>query len=332
MFNFRSMLASTGRPILVVGLNPCLDVTLAVPKLETGKTNYYSNYHENLGGKGSNVIRAIHALGSTGSIFTPEFPKDGSKVSQLMEHEGIRAHLVNLPGHLRVNYKVLDYNDQHEVRMTELNSPGRPLADVAVQMLEREWLRQIEQDQLLVLSGSLIPGLPADTYHRLITAQHQRGGRVVLDARGEAFMHALAAQPDLVKPNRDELAEATGMPCDTIDEAVAAALKLREMGADVVLASLDDDGAIITRGTAAYHAAAPQNRSIQRLAGAGDIMAAILACFASRDDDLTDDELPDVLIWAMAASQAAISREGLSMPSIEEVEAWVPSIEVSQIR
>ena len=332
MFNFRQMLETSGRNILVVGLNPCLDVTISVPRLETGATNYYDNYHENLGGKGSNVVRAIHALGGSGSIFSPEFPEDGSKVSLLMQKEGINAYLVNLPGHLRVNYKVLDVTEAHDVRMTELNSPGMFIAEVAVRLLEREWLRQIEQDQLLVLSGSLIPGMPIDTYHSLITAQHERGGRVVLDAKGDAMKAALAAKPDLVKPNRDELIEATGMPCDTMEGVIEAMLKLREMGADVVLCSLGDEGAVITRGGAIYHAPAPQNRKILRLAGAGDAMAAVLACFASRDDDLTDDELPDVLIWAMAASQAAISHDGLTMPSLEEAEDWVDQIEVRQLR
>lgn len=332
MFDFRQMLETSGRNILVVGLNPCLDVTLSVPQLETGKTNYYNSYHENIGGKGSNVVRAIHALGGSGSIFSPEFPEDGSKVSLLMQKEGIEAYLVNLPGHLRINYKVLDVTEAHDVRMTELNSPGNFIPEIAVRLLEREWLRQIEQDQLLVLSGSLIPGMPLDTYHRLITAQHERGGRVVLDAKGDALKQALSARPDLVKPNRDELAEATGMPCDSLDELIAASFKLREMGADVVLASLGEAGAIITRGAAVYHATVPMNQKILRLAGAGDAMAAVLACFASRDDDLTDDELADVLIWAMAASQAAISRDGLTMPSLEEVEAWTDQIQVQRVR
>lgn len=331
MFNFQNMLEENGREILVMSLNPCLDVSLTIADLAVGKTNYYSSYQEDLGGKGSNVIRAIHALGGSGSLFSPDYPDDGSKVYHLMQQEGIKAHLVNLPGHLRINYKILDSGENHEMRMTELNSPGNFLPEVAVRMLTREWTRQIDQDQLLVLSGSMAPGLPVDTYKNLILAQHKRGGRVVLDAKGEAFKLALEAKPDLVKPNRDELAEATGMPCSTIDEVVAAALRLREMGADVVLASMAEGGAILTRGTSVFYAGIPENSDIKRLAGAGDAMAAVLACFASRDDDLTDDELPDVLVWAMAASQAAISREGIRMANMSEVERWSKLIEVRKL-
>lgn len=331
MFDFRKMLEENGRNILVVGLNPCLDVSLTMDRLLIDKTNYYHAYHEDLGGKGSNVIRAIHAMSGAGSLFSPNFPEDGNKVEGLMRAEGIRAHLVNLPGDLRVNYKLHDSDENGHFRMTELNSPGEQLAPAAIRLLEREWMRQIEQDQLLVLSGSLAPGLPDESYRDLITAQHKRGGRVVLDTKGRALRLGLEAGPDFVKPNRDELAEISGMPCDSAEEAAAAALKLREMGADVVLASLAADGAILTRGKAVFYAKTPVNPDILRLAGAGDAMTATLACFASRDDDLTDDELPDVLRWTLASSQAAISRTDSTMPSLDEIEAWVDRIDVQQI-
>ncbi len=332
MFDFQQLIAKSGREILVMSLNPCLDVSLTIEELAVGKTNYYKEYREDLGGKGSNVIRAIHALGGSGSLFSPDYPDDGSKVYHLMNQEGIKAYLVNLPGHLRINYKILDSGEHNEMRMTELNSPGNYLSDIAVRLLEREWTRQIEQDQLLVLSGSLAPGLSDDTYKQLTLAQHARGGRVVLDAKGETLKLALAAKPDIIKPNRDELAQASGMSCETLDEAVEAAFKLREMGADVVLASLAEDGAIITRGSSVFYAKAPQNPGIKRLSGAGDAMTAVLACFAARDDDLTDDELPDVLVWAMAASQAAISREGVEMAGLSEVAAWADQIKIEKIR
>lgn len=331
MFDFEGMLRNAGREILVVGLNPCLDVSLSIGELRLGMTNYYSSYHEDLGGKGSNVIRAIHALGGSGSLFSPDYPDDGSKVMHLMRQEGIRAHLVNLPGHLRINYKVLDIGDKHEVRMTELNSRGNEISLPAARLLEREWMRQIEKDQLLVLSGSIPPGLSDSTYYDLTIAQHQRGGRVVIDAKGDVLRHALAAKPDHVKPNREELMETTGMPCDSLEDAVKASFKLREMGADLVLASLAEDGAILTRGDAVLYAAAPHNPGIKKLASAGDAMTAVLACFASRDDDLDDHELEDVLRFAMAASQAAISRDGVGMPPLVDVLKWIDTIEIKTL-
>lgn len=332
MLDFHLMLTEARRPILVTGLNPCLDVSLTVRDFDVGQTNYYTLYQEDLGGKGSNVIRSIHAYGGSGKLFSADYPDDGSKVMHLMQREGIAAELVNLPGHLRINYKILDNGEQGEVRMTELNSPGNYLPEVAVRLLEREWMRQIEEDQLLVLCGSLAPGLPDDTYKQMIEAQHARGGRVVLDAKNEALIHALGAKPDIVKPNRDELSQATDMPCQTLEEVVAAVDRLRELGAGLVLASLAEDGAILTQGEAVYYAPAPTNPSIRRLSGAGDAMVAILAGFASGDAALRDEELPGVLRWSMAASQATISRDEARMPGIEEIAVWTERIEVRRIR
>ncbi len=60
---------------------------------------------------------------------------------------------------------------------------------------------------------------------------------MAIDTSGPALVAAVAAGPRLVKPNREELAEATGSPIDTVGDALEAAAKLRAMGAETVLAS-----------------------------------------------------------------------------------------------
>ncbi|MFD7057321.1 PfkB family carbohydrate kinase [Streptomyces mirabilis] len=62
----------------------------------------------------------------------------------------------------------------------------------------------------VVLSGSLPPGLPVDAYASLIAMARARGVPALLDAEGEALTAALAAAPDVVKPNAHELAGVIG--------------------------------------------------------------------------------------------------------------------------
>src|SRR5690606_20151667 len=88
---------------------------------------------------------------------------------------------------------------------------------------------------------------------------------------GPALSAAIAEGPDLIKPNRSELQEATGREVLTLGDAVAAARMLQDAGAGSVLASLGPDGAVLVEpGGAAWHGEA---KAVPRSSvGAGDAM------------------------------------------------------------
>jgi 1-phosphofructokinase len=112
----------------------------------------------------------------------------------------------------------------------------------------------LHRASIVVLSGRLLPGTPVDAYRRLTELSHGHGAQVVLDAAGPAFKNALAAGPEVVTPNRSELASASGSRCDTLMEGVGACRKLEARGARLVVATIGADGAAATRGTEAWRA------------------------------------------------------------------------------
>ena len=91
--------------------------------------------------------------------------------------------------------------------------------------------------RVAVLSGSLPPGFPADGYASLVRLCREAGAAVILDADSESLRLALGAGPDLVKPNRAELADATGS--EDVADGVEA---LRALGGRDVLVSAGPDG------------------------------------------------------------------------------------------
>jgi 1-phosphofructokinase len=155
----------------------------------------------------------------------------------------------------------------------------------------------------LAVSGSLPPGVPTTFYGRLIEAVAPTGVRVALDTSGEPFQHALADEPDVVKPNRDELAEAVGRSIGTLGDAVDAAELLREKGARAVLASLGADGAILVDASGVTYAEAPV--AVPRSAvGAGDaLLAGFLAAGGAGVRALVE-----ALAWGAAATALPGSR------------------------
>jgi 1-phosphofructokinase len=117
-----------------------------------------------------------------------------------------------------------------------------------------------------------------------------------VDTSGCALQAVLSAHPDLVKPNRDELEEAVGSPIDTFGDAIAAAQKLLERGAQRVLASFGSAGAILVDETSTLHGTAPCD-VVQSTVGAGD---ALLAGFLAADGP-AGDALRRAVEWAALA-------------------------------
>src|SRR5262249_25239053 len=102
--------------------------------------------------------------------------------------------------------------------------------------------------------------------------------------------------PDLVKPNRAELAEAVGSLLLNIGDVIAAAQQLRRWGAGSVLASLGADGAVLVddEGVLVGECPVVEPRSA---VGAGDAMLAGFLAAGARGEKA----LAEGLAWGAAA-------------------------------
>jgi 1-phosphofructokinase len=160
----------------------------------------------------------------------------------------------------------------------------------------------------VVVAGSLPPGAPSSFYLGLLAELCLTGVRLAVDTSGAPLVNALAARPDLVKPNRAELADAANQTVHTLGDVVRAAQVLRRLGARAVLASLGADGAVLVDDDGAVHgeAAVTQPRSA---VGAGD---AALAGFLSVAG--SGGSGPEALRAALAWGAAAVSLPGSGMP------------------
>ncbi|MFB7213557.1 1-phosphofructokinase family hexose kinase [Streptomyces sp. NPDC056255] len=150
--------------------------------------------------------------------------------------------------------------------------------------------------KVVVLAGSLPPGLADDTYASLVTAAREAGAATVLDTSGDALLGALAARPDVIKPNAAEVLEVTGSS-DLID----ASAELQARGARTVVTSGGPKGLhVVTEDT--RHHVVPPVRLRGNPTGAGD------ACVAALAAGLLDGRpWPDILYDAVALSAAAVA-------------------------
>ena len=127
---------------------------------------------------------------------------------------------------------------------------------------------------LLVLAGSLPAGLDTGTYGAILGRLAGRGVQAAVDAAGPLLAQALPHRPFLIKPNRQELAQAVGRPLGDDAQLEQAARELQARGARNVLVSLAGDGALLLDETGAVHRTGAPGGAVVNSVGAGDSMLA----------------------------------------------------------
>ena len=287
--------------IVTLTANPSVDRTIEVAVLRPGTVIRALASRVDAGGKGVNVARALAAHGRKAKAVLPSGGAEGTQLEALLAEAGIDLLTVRIAGSIRANVTVVEADGT----TTKLNEPGPRLSETELGALAATLRDAAALADWVVLSGSLSPGAPADWYAGIIRQLRGTGPRVAVDSSGPPLAEAVAARPDLVKPNREELAELAGRPIETIADVIAAAQTLTGRGVHAVLTSLGPAGAVLARRDAAWHATAAATDPVSTV-GAGD---ALLAGFLTAGADG-----PGALAEAIAWGSAAAALPGSRMP------------------
>ncbi|MVV48499.1 1-phosphofructokinase [Pseudomonas sp. PB120] len=289
--------------ILTLTLNPALDLTVQLPRLEPGQVNRSDAMHTHAAGKGVNVAQVLADLGHqlTVSGFLGE--DNPQAFETLFAKRGFTDAFIRVPGETRSNIKLAESDG----RITDINGPG-PLVNEAAQQALLDRLDRIAPGHdAVVVAGSLPQGISPQWLKGLVLRLKNLGLNVALDTSGEALRAALKAGPWLIKPNTEELADALG--CDVISVAAQAeaASQLHAQGIEHVVISHGADGVNWFSVGSALHATPPKV-SVASTVGAGDsLLAGMLHGLLSAD---TPEQ---TLRTATAIAAMAVTQIGFGM-------------------
>ncbi|MFF4244580.1 1-phosphofructokinase [Streptomyces sp. NPDC001822] len=288
--------------IVTVTPNPSLDRTYQLPGLVRGAVLRAASERVDPGGKGVNVSRAVAAAGHRTVAVAPLGGPEGALLARLLGEHGIEATGVEISGSTRVNITLVEPDGT----LTKVNAPGPEITPAEAERLLDAVRDRSAGAGWIACCGSLPRGLPPGWYAELVARSHRAGVRIALDTSGAALSAALGEQPDVVKPNAEELAEAVGRTLTTVGDALEAARELCGRGARSVLASLGAAGQLLVEPSGAFFAAAhvPVVRSD---VGAGD--ASLAGFLAAGGTGRT------ALAAAVAHGAAAVQLPGSAMPS-----------------
>jgi 1-phosphofructokinase len=310
--------------IVTVTLNPSLDRTLEVERLERGAVLRTSIPTLQAGGKGVNVTRALTANGVPSIAVLPVGGGEGADLTAQLDAAGVAARFLPVSGRTRSNITIAESDGT----VTKLNEPGTALTTDEFAALTSLVTTAVSAGDWVLISGSVPPEFTSEQLLALAGALADRHANLAIDTSGDALVASLAARPRLIKPNRSELAEVSGQTLGSISDVIAAAKGVQNEGVEIVLVSLGADGAVLVTPTAVVVGESRVDQP-RNTVGAGD---SFLAGFLSRFS-LDENDLEGALLEALAWGAAAAALPGTSVPSPSDIAhanvqlVWQPDLD-----
>jgi 1-phosphofructokinase family hexose kinase len=267
--------------LLVVAGNPAVDRAIEVDHLTVGGIHRPILELALPGGKGINAARAAKSLGADVTVVAIVGGHSGAWIVDGLAAEGIDAKTWRVEIETRTCLSVID--QAAEGQLTEFYERGQPVPAGAWQLVIDFVEAELGKGDVgaLLLSGSLAPGSPSDTYASLVDLANGAGVPALIDASGPPLIDALRRGPALVKINLEEAAAARGERGTPL-EAVGW---LVDEGADRAVVTLGADGAVaLERVGAAGLRVAPATERGRYPVGSGDaFMAGVSVSIIAQD-------------------------------------------------
>lgn len=301
--------------IYTLTLSPSLDSATLTPQIyPEGKLRCSAPVFEP-GGGGINVARAITHLGGKATAIFPAGGATGEHLVSLLTEEKVPVETVNAEDWTRQNLHVHVKSSGEQYRFV---MPGARLSEKEFQQLEEKVLA-IESGAILVISGSLPPGVETAKLTQLIRRAQGNGLRCIVDSSGDALLAALEpGNLELVKPNQNELSALVNRELSQPDDVRTAAQELVQSGkAHRVVVSLGPQGALAVDKTGFVQVVPPPMKS-QSTVGAGDSMVGAMTLKLAQGASLLE-----MTRYGVAAGSAATINQGTRLCSLADTQKIV---------
>ncbi|QYJ68225.1 1-phosphofructokinase family hexose kinase [Flavobacterium litorale] len=304
--------------ILTITLNPTVDKSSSVANIKPEKKLRCAPPKYEPGGGGINVSRGLVRLGvNTKALFTTG-GRTGSLLEELLEQENIKTLPIPIVAETRENFVVVDTftNEQYRFGM-----PGKTVTPDDRVAIKNAIAVIHPFPEIVVISGSLPPGIPSAFITTIVQLVKSKGSKVVMDTSGNALQAALNEGVYLLKPNIGELSRLAGIEYLDNDTATHAALQLINKGmAEVIVISMGAQGAYLVTKNKQVHVPAPSVHK-KSTVGAGDSMVAGMMAVLSKKGTLVD-----MVRMGVACGSAATMNPGTGLfktADAEQLYQWL---------
>ena len=268
--------------LITLGTTPAVQKSMTFDRLVLDGVNRTADVSQYASGKAINAARVLTALNETAFTMGLAGGDAGRFLLADLDRIGVGHDFVTVEAQTRTCATLID---RAGGTATELVEESKPVPESAYAAVLARLVAHLPDAHGLLLAGSLTPGGPADFYADAVTAAKAAGTFVLLDASGEPLRRALSAKPDVVKPNRSELATTTGVVIDS-DAALRGAIRrLVAQGPTWAVVTAGGGATVVSDGRDFWTVSTPPVTVVSPI-GSGDSFAAGLLAGVARGQDV----------------------------------------------
>jgi ribokinase len=286
-----------------------MDMVVHTPRIPAlGETILGSGFQTVPGGKGANQAVAAARLGGNvamlGCVGDDFF---GSALTGNLQMNGVDIRRIAVIENCASGVAVITVMGGDNCIIVDPGANSR----VSTEMMDaaEDW---IAQSAMVVLQLEI----PLPAVERAMRIAKKHGVKILLNpAPAVKLSGEILQMADFLTPNETECGILAGMEVHTPGDAVAAAARLRDMGANTVVVTLGENGVVALGEGSAIRMGARKVKAVDTTA-AGDTFTAALALGLVRGK-----ALEEAIGYANAAASITVTRHGaqLSLPTEEEV-------------
>lgn len=281
--------------ILCVGTTPALQRVMVFRKVTRDAVNRASTTLDGPSGKSINVAKVLQTLGEPTVAITLLGGHRGDFIAERLRARALSVESIPAGCASRECITVIDESTQTQ---TELVEESQCVGPTCLDALLEKVRLALPGCRAMVLSGTVAPGLPDDLYLRLLEAARPAKGLVVIDTQGKPLLESLAGRPSVVKPNRQELAAATGRELVDTASVIHAMRELYTRGAERIVVTAGQHPTLAFDGQNTWAITPPCIKTVNPI-GSGDAFTAAMVSRLVRGDNLGE-----ACRWGSAAGAA----------------------------
>src|SRR6266545_4600591 len=275
--------------IVTVSPNIALDRVRVIRGFEPGKQSRGLFEFLQAGGSGVHAASVIHSLGGKSIALGLVGGHTGELWKTAAAQHRLVYDVVPISNETRESFCLIDVDQGSMIESVVEGPEVNPTAKEALLARLEAYLPDAE---LVILSGSLPPGMPLDTYFDMINLAHRYGVQTLADIHSAPLRNAIPARPWLIKPNLFEFHELIGSITQNLPERIERSQDFYQETGIALALSMSGEGLLFTTSDGQWFLSPPQvtmhlpDGIGQNVIGCGDALVGALAYEFCKSHDL----------------------------------------------
>ncbi|EGP0012171.1 1-phosphofructokinase [Enterococcus faecium] len=283
-------------------MNLAIDLFIETEEMHPFMVNRTKEDDIQANGKGVNVSLVLKMLDfpSTALGFSAGFT--GKYIEDYLQKKQIQTEFIEVPGMTRINVFTQVNQTREEYKLV---NQGPEIPQAAVHNFLNQ-IRALQAEDYLCVSGSLPRGMSPKVLVEISRICQEKRIHLIIDSSDQEVMDCLPYRPFLLKPNEEELSSWFGRKMVTDEDYFVYGQRLVELGAENVLLSLGEKGAILFTKDRVIRGNSPKGKVVNTACAGDAMLGTFLAEYMNRRP------LDETLRKSIAAGSSTAFRKGLT--------------------